>query len=139
MLQTDRYRPEIQTWLYRGLAFAGIFLAFMMMASPIEALVGWIPLLGGLVEMGIVLAAFTLAVPLTAIAIALAWVGQRPLLAGTIIVVGGGFGAVLWWRHLGIARHDAQVKAYMAQKQAQAGQQQEEEPTRLDGGELFKF
>jgi hypothetical protein len=118
MLKTHSYRPQTQVWLIRFLAFGMVFIALLMMASPIEALVGWIPILGGLVEMGLMFAALTLAVPVTATAIALAWIGQRPVAAIAIFAAGGTLGGIMWWNHLRIARHNAEVKAYMARHDA---------------------
>jgi hypothetical protein len=71
--------------------FFMMFFGICLLFSPIIALVSWIPLVGSLLGMGIAIAvgifALVLAVILTSLTIAIAWLYYRPLFGACLLGV----------------------------------------------------
>ena len=75
------------TWILRVCGFVGVLICLMLLFQPLAVLVSVLPFLETLVGAGAFLISFVLAIPITAITIAVAWFAHRPILAGILVVV----------------------------------------------------
>ncbi|AVM74016.1 TMEM43 family protein [Magnetospirillum gryphiswaldense] len=76
------------TWILRGAGFLLMLFGLMLMSSPLHWLASLLPLLESLVSAATFVMALAVAIPLTLVTIALAWLTYRPLLAGGLILGG---------------------------------------------------
>jgi hypothetical protein len=74
------------TWILRAVGFVMMLIGFVCMTQPLTMLFAVLPFLESLVGAGAFLVALTLAVPLTLLTIAFAWIVHRPLLGGLLLV-----------------------------------------------------
>lgn len=74
------------TWILRGVGFVVMMVALMLIARPVATVLAFLPFLEGIAEAGIFLIALTVAVPLTLVTIAVAWIAHRPLLGVLLIL-----------------------------------------------------
>ena len=82
----DEQRSEGQlTWILRGVGFVAMLIGFVCLTRPLTMLFAFLPFLESLVGAGAFLAALTLAVPITLVTIALAWIAHRPLIGGGLL------------------------------------------------------
>jgi hypothetical protein len=88
IFREKRREESLWTWIWRAVGFGVMLIGFLLMANPISVLAGVIPLFEQLVGIGVGLLALIIAVPLTLIVIALAWIAYRPLIGGGLIAVG---------------------------------------------------
>jgi len=88
MFQEKAHEESVLTWVLRAVGFVLMLLGFWLMSSPLSVLVGVIPLLEDLVGIGAFLMALVVAVPLTLLVIAAAWIVHRPLIGIGLIVIG---------------------------------------------------
>lgn len=79
----------------RGVGFVLMLIGFILMASPLSVAASVIPFLGDLVGMGAFLLGVVVAVPLTLLVIAAAWIAHRPLIGGGLIVAAAGLAYLL--------------------------------------------
>lgn len=84
-------------WILRAIGFGVSFLGFTMILGVIGAFASIIPLFGSLTKTLTGIVAFLLAIVVTTLTIAFAWVAVRPLIAIPLIVVAIG-AAVMAWR-----------------------------------------
>ncbi len=84
-------------WIFRGGGFLISFVGFTMIFGVLSAFTDWIPLVGSMTRGIIGFVAFLMAVVLTTMTIAFAWIAVRPLFAIPLIVVGV-VAAVMAWR-----------------------------------------
>lgn len=84
-------------WIFRGGGFAISFIGFTMIMGVLTAFTDAIPLVGSMTRSVVGFVAFLLAIVLTTLTIAFAWVAVRPLFAIPLIVVGVA-AAVMAWR-----------------------------------------
>jgi hypothetical protein len=92
----DKAEAEgLWTWIWRAVGFVLMLFGFVLMSSPLSVLVGVIPLLEELVGIASFLLALIIAVPLTLIVIAAAWIVHRPLVGVGLIVAGLGLAYLL--------------------------------------------
>lgn len=89
MFQQEERNNMILTWVLRIVGVFVMFLGISMVLKPLSVLADVIPILGDLVEMGTSLIAVTIALPLSLITIAMAWVFYRPVLGILVLVVAG--------------------------------------------------
>ncbi len=101
-------------WMLRGAGFFISFLGFTMILGVLSAFTNWIPIVGSMTRAIIGFVSFLLAVVLTTLTIAFAWVAVRPLFAIPLIVVGVA-AAVMAWR-------SSRTKPEPAQAYATAGE-----------------
>ncbi len=87
MFQQQERNNTILTWVLRLVGTFVMFLGISMVLKPLSVLADVIPILGDLVEMGTSLIAVTIAVPLSLITIAMAWVFYRPVLGILVLAV----------------------------------------------------
>ena len=83
----DEKQSEGQlTWILRGVGFVAMLIGFVCMTRPLTMLFAVLPFLELLVGAGAFLVALTLAVPITLVTIAVAWIAHRPLIGGGLLV-----------------------------------------------------
>ncbi|HLB98553.1 MAG TPA: TMEM43 family protein [Acetobacteraceae bacterium] len=75
------------TWILRGAGFVAMLIGFVCMTRPLTMVFAVLPFLESLVGAGAFLVALTLAVPITLVTIAVAWIVHRPLI-GVLLLVG---------------------------------------------------
>ena len=63
-----------------------MLIGFICIARPLTMLFAVLPFLESLVGAGVFLVAFTLAVPIALLTIAIAWIVHRPLIGGILLV-----------------------------------------------------
>lgn len=93
MFKDKAHEESVLTWILRAVGFVLMLIGLLLMASPLSVLVGVIPFLETLVGAGAFLIAFVVAVPLTLIVIAAAWMAHRPLIGAGLLLAA----AVLAW------------------------------------------
>lgn len=89
---------SLMAWVLRGAGFLLMFVGLRMVFAPLSVLGDVVPAIGTLIGMGFGVVAFLIALPLTLITIALAWIFYRPLLAGILLAVAVASFVVLWKR-----------------------------------------
>jgi len=87
MFKDKAHEEGILTWILRAVGFVLMLIGLALMTSPLSVLVGVIPLFETLVGAGAFLLALIVAVPLTLIVIAAAWIAHRPLIGVGLIAV----------------------------------------------------
>jgi hypothetical protein len=90
MFHEKKQEESLWTWILRGVGFVLMLIGFILMASPLSVAASIIPFLGDLVGMGAFLLGVVVAVPLTFLVIAAAWIAHRPLIGGGLIVAAVG-------------------------------------------------
>jgi hypothetical protein len=75
------------TWILRGAGFVAMLIGFVCMTRPLTMVFAFLPFLESLVGAGAFLVALTLAVPITLVTIAVAWIVHWPLI-GVLLLVG---------------------------------------------------
>ena len=99
MFREKAHEEGVLTWILRAVGFALMLVAFLLMASPLTTLLGVIPFLETLADVGVFMLALLLALPLTLLVIALAWITHRPLIGGALLVAGFAIGYLLHRLH----------------------------------------
>lgn len=87
----------MRTWFVRIGGFILMALGIGMIFKPISTLGDVVPILGNILGMGIGVLAFIVALLLSLVTIAIAWVAYRPLLGLIILGVGVGAFAIIWF------------------------------------------
>jgi hypothetical protein len=89
MIEAAQSENVTMTWLLRLLGFllmaCGVYLVF----RPLVVLGDVVPFIGGILSVGAGILAVVVALPLTLLTIAIAWVAVRPLLGIGLLVVSG--------------------------------------------------
>lgn len=75
------------TWACRIGGFLLLLIGFNLIMGPLAMLVAFLPFLQGLVGAGTFFIALGLAIPVTLITIAIAWIASRPLIGGGILLL----------------------------------------------------
>lgn len=78
---------KLITWACRIGGFLLLLFGFNLIMGPLAMLVAFLPFLKGLVGAGTFFIALGLAIPITLITIAIAWIASRPLIAGGILLL----------------------------------------------------
>ncbi|HLO19566.1 MAG TPA: TMEM43 family protein [Sphingomicrobium sp.] len=113
MIENKRKAEAILTWILRGVGTLVMFLGFAVFLTPLSTMAAVIPLLGGVVRGAVGLVALAVAVPLSILVIAFAWLAYRPILGIALILLAIAVGYGLWrWRK---ARAPAEAPAAPAQ------------------------
>lgn len=76
---------KTKTWFLRFLGFILIFGGLRGIFKPLVAVANVLPFLGSILNVGIGAACFAVALPLSLLIIAFAWLAYRPVLAGVLI------------------------------------------------------
>lgn len=90
MFQTAQTENTIVTWLLRAGGFLLMFVGLTLIFQPLRVLGDVVPIVGRIIGGGIGVASALIALALSSITIALAWVVYRPLLGLTLLAVGIG-------------------------------------------------
>jgi hypothetical protein len=78
---------KLITWACRIGGFLLLLIGFNLIMGPLAMLVAFLPFLQGLVGAGTFFIALGLAIPITLITIAIAWIASRPLIGGGILLL----------------------------------------------------
>ena len=78
---------KLITWACRIGGFLLLLIGFNLIMGPLAMLVAFLPFLQGLVGAGTFFIALGLAIPITLITIAIAWIASRPLMGGGILLL----------------------------------------------------
>jgi len=78
---------KLITWACRIGGFLLLLIGFNLIMGPLAMLVAFLPFLEGLVGIGTFFVALGLAIPITLITIAIAWIASRPLIGGGILLL----------------------------------------------------
>ncbi len=101
MFQSAQQTNTLIAWGVRIGGFLLMFIGFRLVLAPLSVLADVVPFIGNIIGFGTGMIAFLIALPLSLIIIALAWVFYRPLLAGGILVVAIGSLVLPWWMKRG--------------------------------------
>jgi hypothetical protein len=111
----DELRSESHvTWILRGAGFVVMVIGFVCMTSPLTMLFAVLPFLEGLVGAGAFLVSLTLAIPITLLTIAIAWIVHRPLIGGGFLAAAVAAVVLLRWLHSKRARTAPAQSAFAA-------------------------
>lgn len=86
------------TWILRLVGFLMMFIGVKMVLGPISTLVDAIPILNGIVAMGVSLVAFLVAAVFALVTIAVSWIVVRPVLGIALLVAAGALAAYLFMK-----------------------------------------
>jgi hypothetical protein len=86
LFQDEKKAEATLTWILRGVGFLAMLIGFVCLTRPLTMLFAVLPFLESLVGAGAFLVALTLAVPLTLVTIAVAWIAHRPLIGGGLLL-----------------------------------------------------
>jgi hypothetical protein len=92
LFQDAQHAASQMTWILRGVGFLIILVSLICLTQPLTMLFAVVPFLESIFGAGAFLVAVTLAVPITLVTIAAAWIAHRPLLGGGLLA-----GGVLSW------------------------------------------
>jgi hypothetical protein len=98
LFHDERKSESALTWILRAVGFVLMVIGFVCVTRPLTMLFAVLPFLESLVGAGAFLVALTLAIPITLLTIAVAWVVHRPLIGGLLLV--GAVGAWFLLRQL---------------------------------------
>jgi hypothetical protein len=87
----------IRTWIVRLVGFILMAMGIGMIFKPISTMGDVLPILGNILGMGIGVLAFIIALVLSLVTIAIAWIVYRPILGIILLVVGAGIFAAIWY------------------------------------------
>ncbi|MEW6525347.1 MAG: TMEM43 family protein [Spirochaetota bacterium] len=88
MFQQAQESNTIRTWLVRLLGFGLMFIGLMMIFKPLVTLGDVVPFIGSVLHFGTGVVSFVVALALSLIVIAIAWIAVRPILAIILLVAG---------------------------------------------------
>jgi hypothetical protein len=92
LFRDERKSESMLTWILRGVGFVVMLIGFVCMTRPLTMLFAVIPFLESMVGAGAFLVALALAIPITLLTIAIAWIVHRPLIGGLLLA-----GAIAAW------------------------------------------
>ena len=87
----------IWTWIVRLVGFILMAMGIGMIFKPISTMGDVLPILGSILGMGTGILAFIVALVLSLVTIAIAWIVYRPVLGIILLVVGVGIFAAIWY------------------------------------------
>ncbi len=99
LFHDEKASESTLTWILRGGGFVLMLIGFVCITRPLTMLFAVIPFLESVVGAGAFLVALTLAVPITLLTIALAWIVHRPLIGGLLLVGAVAALFLLRWLH----------------------------------------
>jgi hypothetical protein len=85
LFRDEKKSESILTWILRGAGFVLVLVGLICVARPLTMLFAILPFLESLVGAGVFLVALTLAIPITLLTIAIAWIVHRPLIGGLLL------------------------------------------------------
>ena len=87
MFATAQKENSIMTWILRLVGFIVMWLGLSLILNPFKILADVVPFVGSIVGVGIGLVTLLVALPLSLITIAIAWIFYRPLLGISLLVL----------------------------------------------------
>lgn len=87
MFETAKQGNIVFTWVLRLVGFLMMLFGLLLVVKPLSVLADVIPFLGSLVGMGAGLMSLLVALPLTLVTIALAWLFYRPLIGLPLLIL----------------------------------------------------
>ena len=96
MIQDMRTQDKILKWVLRLAGFLLIFIGYMSFISPLTKLVGYIPILGNVVNFMFGLMIFLLSLIQALLVIIIAWFRYRPVLSICLLVVAAAAGVLFF-------------------------------------------
>ena len=105
MLNAAQERADMQTWILRLVGFVLMAVGVYLIFQPLVVFADVLPFLGNFLSMGVGLFAVLVALPLTLVTIAIAWIFYRPILGVGLLVAAGLFvGLLFYFRRRGPSR-----------------------------------
>jgi hypothetical protein len=99
LIEGKRKAEALLTWILRGVGTLLMFVGFAIFLAPLSTLASVIPIFGNIVGGAAALVSLAIAVPLSILVIAFAWLAYRPLLGAGLILLAVAAGYGLWrWR-----------------------------------------
>jgi hypothetical protein len=99
LIEGQRKAEALLTWVLRSVGTALMFLGVVIFLGPLSTIASVIPLFGRIVGGAASVVALVIAVPLSILVIAFAWLTYRPLIGGSLILLALAVGYGLWrWR-----------------------------------------
>jgi hypothetical protein len=89
MFQQEQESNVMLTWVLRLVGFLMMLFGLLMISNILSVVASVIPLLGNIVGAGVGLMAFAVALPLTLLTIALAWLAYRPIIGIPLLLLAG--------------------------------------------------
>jgi len=90
MLQQAQSENTLLTWVLRAVGFLIMFFGLFVLFRPLTVLADVLPFLGDMLRMGLGLFAAVIALALSLVTIALAWLVYRPMLSVPLLLLGVG-------------------------------------------------
>jgi Transmembrane protein 43 len=87
LFHDEKKSESMITWILRAVGFVVVLIGFVCVTRPLTMLFAVLPFLESLVGAGAFLVALTLAIPVTLLTIAVAWIVHRPLI-GILLLAG---------------------------------------------------
>jgi hypothetical protein len=85
MFATEQIRNKHLTWGLRAAGFAAMWFGLMLILNPLVVLADVVGIIGRIVGSGVAIACFLMAITLSSITIAIAWIAYRPLIGGALL------------------------------------------------------
>jgi uncharacterized membrane protein YkgB len=83
-------RESTLTWVLRGAGFIATLVGLLLLFNPLVQMVAVLPFMEPIMAAGVLFSALTLAIPVTLLTIAVAWLAFRPVLAVSLVLLGAG-------------------------------------------------
>ncbi|MBP7603693.1 MAG: TMEM43 family protein [Spirochaetes bacterium] len=90
MVQSAQDANVTRTWIVRFVGLVMMYLGLMMVFKPLVTVADVLPMLGGLLKIGLGLFSGIIAFALSLVTIAIAWIFYRPVLAIILLALAGG-------------------------------------------------
>ncbi len=81
---------NVMLWVIRIVGYICVALGLSFLAAPLQALANVIPFLGSIVGAASAIVSFLIAIPISLVIIAIAWLFYRPVIAIILLVLAGG-------------------------------------------------
>ena len=98
MFASAKAANKTLTWILRLIGFLLMFAGVKMVLGPLATLVDAIPVLNGIVSMGVSLVAFLVAAVFALVTIAVSWIAVRPVLGVALLVAAGALAAYMFMK-----------------------------------------
>ncbi len=89
LFNEEKKSESTLTWILRGVGFVVVLIGFVCVTKPLSMLFAIVPFLESMVGAGAFLVALILAVPVTLVTIAVAWIVHRPLIGLLLLAAAG--------------------------------------------------
>jgi hypothetical protein len=96
MFQSAIQSNKIMTWILRVIGFFLIYGGFSMILKPLVIIGDLIPFVGSIINFGTSIVSGLVALSLSLVVIAIAWIFYRPILGVSLLVIAAGVGYYLF-------------------------------------------